>query len=198
MIEIRTDQHIFGTGMTGSGKTVLFTSLFRGIPSGHGVVIDVKHELELGGVICRTPYDVQNALNENFNAVYRGGFWDGEADEIAHIVYKRGNCVLWVDEAAEIIPEGNCSKEFKLLFTAGRSRRATAWTLCQRPALVTKTAISQSSHTFVFYLNQSHDKKAIQANIPLSEEQIESLQKYYYWHYEQGMQQAQLCKPVSI
>lgn len=199
MIQIRTDQHIFITGMTGSGKTEFAKTLYRGIPPGHCVIIDVKRELSDMGQIVHNAGAIEPVLNAGNNVVYQGYIDLDEYDQVARVVYLRGNTILWIDEAATVIPEEYpLGKWFGLLFTAGRSRRATGWSLCQRPAKMDKTAISQSSHSFVFFMNQSHDKKAVAANLPLSVEEIESTPQYHYWHYEQGMPKPQLCKPVRI
>lgn len=196
MINIKTDEHLFICGKTGSGKSNLAKLLWRGVQPGRGIILDVKHELSAYGYVVHSLQDIDKVLKSGRNVVFQGSNTPETYAAICAYVYNRGNTVLWIDEGAQVVPEGRISPEATQLFTAGRSRGATAWTLTQRPAIVSKTAISQSSHYFVFNLILSHDKKAICADIPLQIEDFLKLRKYEYFYYNQDMDAVQHCAPI--
>lgn len=197
-MEIKTDEHVFFCGMTGSGKSHLAKLFSKDVKSGHIVVIDSKHDINLeNSVIVHKIDSITPNLNAKKNVIVRVQNNQENYNAIAKLVYMRGNTLLWIDEAALVIREGCMSPEFTQLFTAGRSRKAVCWSLCQRPAIISKTAISQSTHYFVFYLMSNKDRKAICEDIPLTTKDLETLQKYYFYHYQQGDSSAKLISPMK-
>lgn len=184
MIQIQSSEHVFMCGMTGTGKTTLMKRLYRGIKGGHAIVVDVKNELTMpGAIITSNPQKIPGILDNGHNVVFRMRAEKTTLDLLARYAYARGNVALIVDEAALTLPEGQLPAGSKELSTSGRSRRAVFWVLCQRPANVDKTIISQCNHYFIFPLIQDQDKKAIAANIPLSIEKMESTPLYRFYYY---------------
>ena len=198
-MKIETDEHIFICGMTDSGKSVLMRQLFKAIPPGHGILLDVKHEHNDMGAVF---YNIRNAvkhLNTRRNVVFQPVHFDqDEFDQLADLVYFRYNTVLAVDEAQLVCPQGKLSMPYKRLITAGRSRKATMWAISQRPALIDKTIISQCRHYFAFELFDDHDLKAVGGNVPGAQEKIPAMSKYHYLHYHVGDREAVVCPPVKL
>ena len=171
--------------------------LWQGVMPGHGIILDVKHELGTCGRVAHSVHDLNTILNGKRNVVFQGKNIPETYAAVFAYVYSRGNTVLWIDEGAQVVPEGRTCSEAIQLFTAGRSRGAVAWTLTQRPAIISKTAISQSSHYFIFNLILSHDKKAICADIPLLPDDFYRLKRYEYFYYNQDMEAVKHCAPIS-
>lgn len=187
MIKILPSEHVFVCGITGSGKTTLMKNLYAKIPAGHAVVVDVKNELNLlGAVTVREPRNINEILSKGSNVLFKMQPDRLALDALARYVFARGNTALIVDEAALTLPAGQLPPGSLQLITAGRSRRATLWALCQRPANVDKSIISQCQHYFIFTLVQDHDKRAIGQNIPLSPKQIERVPMHHFYHYQVG------------
>lgn len=199
MLQIKNDEHVFICGMTGSGKTHFAMYLYSLLHDpGHIVVLDVKHDISLPyAVVVHRVQDILLALNEKKNVIARLVNSQENYDAVAQLVYARGNTILWIDEGAQIVPEGKITQPFVNLYTAGRSRKAVCWTLSQRPAIISKTGISQSSHYFIFALILSRDKKAICEDVPLEVEQINALKKRWFYHYMQGDDAPKLFPPIS-
>lgn len=193
---IRNDEHIYICGMTGSGKTHFAKKLYSGFEAGHIVILDIKHEIVLkNAVVVRDIRGIIPALNSKKNVIVRVQNSRENYNAIASIVYNRGNTILWIDEASQVIPEeSRLSDEFTQLITAGRSRKAVCWILTQRPAIVSKTGQSQSTHYFVFALMLSKDKKSICEDIPITLDDFAKLSvtRHNFFHYRQGDLKAKL------
>jgi DNA helicase HerA-like ATPase len=198
MINIKSDEHVFICGKTGSGKTNISKLLWGSIQPGRGLILDVKHELSAYGFVAHSLPEINKILNSGKNAVFQGQNTKENFAAIFDYVYKRGNITTWLDEGFIAVPEGKISEEGIQLYTAGRSRGAIAWTLTQRPAIVSKTAISQSTHYFIFNLIKSQDKKAVCDDIPLQVEDFLTLKPYEFFYYREGMDKAQRCAPVTF
>lgn len=198
MINIKTDEHVFICGKTGSGKTNLAKTLWGTIQPGHIIILDVKHELSAYGYVTHSVREINIILNAGKNAVFQGSNTKENFAAIFDYVYNRGNTIVWIDEGAISVPERKMGDEGTQLYTAGRSRGAVAWTLTQRPAIVSKTAISQSTHYFIFNLIKSQDKKAVCGDIPLQVEDFLTLRPYEFFYYKEGMDKAQRCAPMSL
>lgn len=198
MINIKSDEHVCICGKTGSGKTNIAKLLWGSIQPGHGIILDVKHELSAYGYIAHSIQEINALLNSGKNAVYQGRNTKENFAAIFEYAYNHGNTTIWIDEGAIAVPEKRISDEAVQLYTAGRSRGAVAWTLTQRPAIVSKTAISQSTHYFIFNLIKSQDKKAVCDDIPLQVEDFLTLKPYEFFYYKEGMEKAQRCAPVSF
>ena len=196
-MNIKTDEHIFLCGMTGSGKSTLTKKLSLGLKLGTLIVLDIKHDITLKNavIVHKVDYAVfDRILKSKKNLIVRCAPTRENYDLIATYVYLRGNLVLWVDESSEVMAEAGFSQAFKLLLTAGRSRHAVVWFSSQRPAIVSNTAISQASHYFVFALLLLTDKKAICGNIPLSVDDFKQLETYECFHYQIGDKTAKVFK----
>ena len=198
-MKIETDEHLFICGMTDSGKSVLMRQVFRAIPPGHAILLDVKHEHHDMGTVVHTARDVKKYLDKKQNVVFQPvQFTQDEFDQLADLVYFRYNTVLAVDEAQLVCPQGKLSMPYKRLITAGRSRKATMWAISQRPALIDKTIISQCRHYFAFELFDDHDLKAVGGNVPDAQEKIPTMAEYHYLHYHVGDKEAVVCPPVQL
>ncbi len=188
-MQINSDEHVAIFGMTGSGKTTFVKKLYGGLKAGHVVVLDVKHDISdlPDAVIINDENEINKYLKDGYNIIFRPKTNRPEIyDKVADVVFNRGNTILVLDEAVEVIPEGALTDSFKRIFIRGRSRRAVCWFLTQRPALISKTAISQAVHTFTFALIQIHDKKAVCVNIPLDIDEFNLLRQYDFFHFRQG------------
>jgi hypothetical protein len=77
---------------------------------------------------------------------FEEGGWHVHADEIYQCAYRPGSVQSYPPELVR-------------LWTAGRSRKVTAWGCTQRPRFLPLFCMSESTHVFVFTLGNSEDGK---------------------------------------
>jgi hypothetical protein len=63
--------------------------------------------------------------------------------------YKRGNRILFADEAAGLVADLNLGRELKAIWMRGRSMGTGLWACSQRPVEIPLHAYSQASHLFL-------------------------------------------------
>lgn len=172
---IGMDQHVFICGGTGSGKTVLAEVYLANVPS-MVVKLDSKLEcfdrLKKGEPVWRglKNEDVQiiehleelpkveknriiyAPIEEEMEEVYY--------DALAEWVYKKQDCILWIDELMSVCPNAfKIPLQFKKLMTRGRFINAVCWICTQRPSEIPSTFLANSQHVFCYMLNMPQDRK---------------------------------------
>jgi hypothetical protein len=189
-IEIRSDERVFFTGKTGSGKTHLARKLTR--PLRRLVVLDTKGRLQnwrldpwdresrrllRHGEPLRTRVALDPAAADN-----RPAYWDKVLAEI----YEAGNVTAYVDEVYLLSQEGKgYPATLSMMATCGRELGVGLWSSAQRPAFVPRVLLSESEHVFAFRLLLDDDRQAIARNlhpalageIPVGDEH-----GYRYWN----------------
>ncbi|WP_253852470.1 hypothetical protein, partial [Bacillus amyloliquefaciens] len=113
-------------------------------------------------------------------------------------VYKRENTILWIDELMEVAPIAhNDPKELKALYTRGRSIEAVVWACTQRATDIPVIAMANSSHYFIFTMQNPDDRKKIvkATGMPQFEEQPGG---HNFWYWKVGMQNPVLAKPEAL
>jgi hypothetical protein len=171
---IRTDEHVFIPGMTGSGKSVLAEVYLSGFE--HVVKLDTKGEVyerrKEGKPIWRgltegKDYTVIERLDELDSVrtpkiIYAPTFEEQEIDyydALMKWVYLRENTQLWIDELMEVAPSPHKYPLYlKALYTRGRSKNVSVWALSQRTMDIPAIVFSQTTHYFVFNLLLPQDR----------------------------------------
>lgn len=167
MGQIGRDEHVFGTGRTGTGKTFLWRKYLAAEP--FVVVHDTKGTTnwpevpkkdltvvtklkDLAGV--STPKIIYRPRFEELKPDYYEAFYQW--------VYRRGHCRVVVDELMNVCPSPfNMPEYLKGIYTRGRELGVTAWACTQRPIGVPNVCISEATHLFIFDLNLPQDRKKI-------------------------------------
>ncbi len=178
---IKTSEHVFIAGMTGSGKTFLarhylagFTNVFAidtkelltwpEVPGtiwtgkegeilvdGHKEIIIIEHAKELEKAAKSYPKVIYRPVFTELNNDYFEAFFK--------FCYLNKNCLVWIDEAMSICPTPYKIPEwYKGVLTRGRQRNVAAWSLTQRPSGLPQLVLSEASHYFIFNLNLEADR----------------------------------------
>ncbi|CKE76120.1 Type IV secretory pathway%2C VirB4 components [Streptococcus pneumoniae] len=177
MERIPTDQHVFITGQTGTGKSFLAEMYLRGYE--YVVKLDTKGEVferrkkkqpVWEGLKEGRDYTVIEHLAdiddvETKKIIYAPDFQEQEQeyyDALMKWVYRRENTILWIDELMEVCPSPfKYPPYLKGLMTRGRSKEAVVWACTQRPSDIPSIVMGNSDHFFVFDQNLPQDRKKL-------------------------------------
>lgn len=210
-VTIKTSEHVFIAGQTGTGKSYLAEvylagyenvvkldtkgevferrrdkkPLWRGLVEGKDFTV-IEHLSEIDRVdtpkIIYAP--VYSEMNQDFyNALMK---W----------VYDRMNTILWIDELMSV---GSVSKypEYLLaLMTRGRSRDAAVWALTQRPMEIPTIVLANSTHFFIFNLQLPQDRKKM-SEVTGSEVFMNKPGGHAFWYFKDGMENPERAELVT-
>ncbi|MFE4024468.1 hypothetical protein ACFXPZ_45105 [Streptomyces sp. NPDC059101] len=206
---IGDDENVFICGQTGTGKSVVAEVYLAG--KDHVVKLDTKGEVHERR---KKRQELWHGLQEgkDFTVVHRlEDVSEVETPKIIYCpvaeelepeyynalmswVYKRENTILWIDELMEVAPSAhNYPKELKALYTRGRSKEAVVWACTQRPTDIPVIAMANSSHYFIFTMQNPDDRKKIvkATGMPQFMEQPGG---HNFWYWKVGMQNPVLAK----
>ena len=79
--------------------------------------------------------------------------------------------------------------EYNAKITRGRSKGVNMWALSQRPATIPNIILANSTHFFVFMLNQFEDRQKM-AKATGQSCMMNKIEKYYFWYYNISMDNA--------
>jgi DNA helicase HerA-like ATPase len=204
-IHIKPDEHVFIPGMTGSGKSVLAEvylagfqnvvkldtkgevyerrkkgeEVWRGLVEGKDFTV-VEHLADLSEVktpkIIYAPHFTEQTL-EHYDALLK---W----------VYDRENTTIWVDELMEVCPSAMKYPPYiKAIMTRGRSKNVSMWALAQRTIDIPTIVLANTTHFFVFNLNQPQDRKKLADSTGVMEFYYQP-GKYKFWYFKLGQTHA--------
>lgn len=206
MPEIKPSEHIFIGGRTGSGKTFLAKKYLAGFE--YVVALDTKGTLswrEIPGTKWHkdpeTDIDYLVDGGENLSMVtelseltkaktpkiiYRPNWAELNPDyynAFFEWVYRRGNNIVWIDEAFSVSPNPHKIPEFyKAILTRGRELRVAAWSLSQRPHKIAQEIMSEATHYFIFDMNLPADRDKV-ADITGQQAIRQKPGQFNFWYY---------------
>ena len=203
--EIKKGEHIFITGMTGSGKSYLAETYLAG--EEYVIKLDTKNETEERRNAKKSPWTGLKE-NEDFSVVeHFDDLLECEFKKIIYVpsieeqtketydnffkfCYLRQNTNVWIDELMSVCQNAyDCPTWLRACYTRGRSKGVNMWALSQRPATIPNIILANSTHFFVFMLNQFEDRQKMSkaTGQPCMMNKIE---KYYFWYYNISMDNA--------
>lgn len=183
-MQIKSDEHVFIAGRTGSGKTTVAKYLLRNVK--RLLICDSKGTL--------TGWNADEWTKDNRRKFERGDamrmrivpplydeseFWN----EIFEYAYWAGNCRIYIDELYAVVPNSVRPQEFlKAIYTRGREFNVSMCAVTQRPSWVPLFCLSESSHYFCFRLNLKEDRARMAAF--MGEEVLEAIKdKHGFWYF---------------
>lgn len=202
MTTIKSSEHCFICGGTGSGKSVLTDVYTAGAPETI-IKIDIKDDTFARrrdgdpvwrGLVENEDFEVVTSLkavmqSEYNKIIYVPPFEEQNMDtydELCRYVYTTGDMRLWVDEMMLFTEGAQRFPQFlKALYVSGRSRRASVTACTQRPMGIPAFAIANSQHFFVFGMNNDQDRKKM-ADVTGCDKFRDMPQKYAFWYYREG------------
>lgn len=200
---IKSSEHVFIAGGTGSGKSVLADVYTAGMPE-TVIKIDIKDDTYARrmdgapvwrGLVENEDFEVVNSLDavkrsEFKKIIYVPPYNEQEPEfynELARYVYEEGNTRLWIDELM-LFCDGTYTTKvpfLKAIYVSGRSRRSTILSCTQRPLGIPAICIANSQHFFIFRMNNDQDRKKV-ADVTGCDKFLIPPEKYNFWYYREG------------
>jgi energy-coupling factor transporter ATP-binding protein EcfA2 len=166
-ISLATNERLFITGKTGSGKSYLARYLTRKIS--RLIVLDGKGTLgvpEWGLEDWYKSIDLNDQTKTFRLRAYPPlkadlvEFWD----EILYQAMRAGNITIYMDELYAVVPPNKtASPTLFACYTRGREFGLGMWASTQRPVWIPLVAMSEAEHFFVFRLQLMEDKQRLAA-----------------------------------
>lgn len=188
--EIKTSEHVFIPGRTGSGKTFLAESYLNGFDN--VVVLDTKGFFDWKTSEKPVPVFENLAELSNFGqgrAIYRPDFTELNQefyDSFFQWIYRRKNTIVYIDELMEVCPSPRTYPLYlKGILTRGREMNIGCWMSTQRPKDIPSLCLNQSNHFFIFNLQEEADREKI-ARATEKREFLQNpgtLKSYIFWYY---------------
>jgi len=204
-------QRVLIVGQTGSGKTAFACWMMKLIKQAPIVIYDTKEEskfLALKPSIVVTDFDgVMNAYNEGLHdyiIVRPEPSMSSEPQELDELLYQhymelRG-IPAYIDEIFSFhTTTGRSFKGLMTLLTRGRSRGITTIMSSQRPAFLSKFAMTEAQKMYIFFLGYEQDTKRVAEFVPsiVDKPALKPKEhKFYYYDVEEAS--LTLFKPVKL
>jgi len=108
------------------------------------------------------------------------------AEFLAQNLYKRGNCMLAIEELGSVLPKSSrklidMCHHIGILITRGRKQDVGFIGIAQRTQHIHTEFFSQAQHIISYEVSSKHDLEAMRAYI--DQEKYENLRKFEFFHY---------------
>lgn len=183
-VKWRQGEHVVIIGDTGSGKTYLESKLLQ--LRDYVIVLRTKpDDIKFAGFVKVDSHKKLVSLRERkFLLTPRYELQQYEASKAMEIVWREGGWTFAIDETYYATAILKVERQINKLFTQGRSKKISLVAGMQRPAWVSRFALSQASHAFIFRCEGRDLVTISQSLSPQVVKPVESLRghDFVYFH----------------
>lgn len=185
-MKIAPNLRIFITGKTQSGKSHFCKWLLKSFPA--RIIYDLKREYTAFGVQVHSLATLRFAVQTGYNKiVYQPEDLSIEHfNEVCGFIFRYlRNCVFVVDEVHNFCYKSFIPMEFKRLITIaqGQPYNIGIIAISQRPANTHNDILGNASIIVAFKLHLQHDAKAISDMTGIPAEELQGLEYYHFYVY---------------
>jgi DNA helicase HerA-like ATPase len=173
-MKIESGQHVAVLGVTGSGKTYWMRNSL--IPLWRRVIVADTEDLDYGNLPSVKPKKALSLAKDDkafrVRVVFTGNPSIDEPvmEDFCYSLLDQGHDLLFVvDEATDFSDAHRIPDGLRALIRKSRKRNITVAMATQRPAMLSKDVLTQSSHRVYFYL-PDYDRAAVKPWAPWLEE----------------------------
>ncbi len=180
----RVGEHVFVAGDTDCGKTFLVARLIQLRKHVLFVRTKLQDDTEVGGLLR---VDSASAMRDMYatRLLLQPPLRRQRAEVLRALetVFRQGGWTVVVDELFYVEQKLHLRDPVEVLLTQGRSHKITVVTETQRPSRITRFALAESKHLFLF-MHEGRDVLTLkEATTPRIVEAIESLRGFRFAYY---------------
>jgi len=185
--------HSIAVGQTGFGKTFwgLACARTREFVIAHdpkGTMAEKKSLPKKEWLRCTTARQVVRAGDKGQKRIIyspdRAELHDMETQaNLCEFVYRRGNTFFLLDELTQLCDKREPLPPLRDCLTAGRERGIEIFACTQEPVFIPNKFLTQSRSTYVFFMSHDDHRQKVSGFVPVTREQIASLQKKQFYTY---------------
>lgn len=196
---LKLGQRVFSVGHTGTGKTWLMMRLIEESvpPRLPVVVIDPKGLLEVNAgsdweIVDDLPRHWERLIRNrkrprHLRLIVRPDFYeDMRRNETLNSVYARifaaQKCLVYLDEIQALCYNSRASSALARLVQQGRQPKISVWGSTLRPSGIPKMFITETDHSFTFYLQDEQDRDRMGEVIGPRGKEIPGPGKHDFWY----------------
>lgn len=187
---IQTHECIIIIGRRGTGKSVFVDTMLEYLKKKTFLVLlDIKDEYSHHPTLdIKTMLEQKKGVARVNSITYKGHEIKDHyiiAEFIAENLFKRGNCMLVIEELGAVCTKGgrlyDQMNKTGIVVQQGRKRDVGFIGISQRPQEIHTTFLSQADHIISFEVSSKHDLEAMSAYI--DKDRYESLRRHEFFHY---------------
>ena len=195
-------------GQTGSGKTQFASWLLERLPTSPLIIYDTKGEQSFETLPRSVLVTSERGLAEMVDnpeidyVVFRIPPHMTADDKIldgllmTHFLEYQ-DCVAYIDELFSFSQNGRAGPGLVALLTQGRSKGITTIMSAQRPAWLSRFAITEAQRFYVFNLIDDRDKKQL-GNVIKNFADLPDPPEFSFYYYRAGKGEPRLMKPIPL
>ncbi len=199
MMQIKTNQRVFITGKTQSGKTNFAKYLIRQLKN--YIIYDIKHEYSGFGIVVRNKKEFLQALSRGYSqiVIQPENLNKDFFNEICKIIFtKMTNMIFVVDEVHKFCTKNNIPYYLNAIVTVGASLKIGFIGISQRCANVHNDIIASSEYIISFYQFLDNDINKLKEFLGADAEKLKTIDYFYFLSFSIFEKKIRFYRPIAV